>query len=137
MANVTTKRIMQDGFRNAIVALHGVLDTANDTQSITLGDFTNNDLRTNSLGVFNGFRIDRIFFSMSQQLSAKLEWHATTQQPLFNLVGYDDWDFTMIGGLQPNVGAAGYNGTIDLTTVGWASGVQVYSIILECTKLYK
>ena len=126
MANVVAVQIMEDGHRNAIVKLDGVLDTSNEAVATKITPASFSPLPTQ-------FRIDRIDYSISPQLVVRLEWHATANVVAYSLTGMDSLWFKDIGGLQNNSGA-GKNGAIDLVTTGWASGTQTYSITLWLVK---
>lgn len=136
MANVTNKRILEDGWRNAVVLLTGILDTSNAslTSTVVKGDFTNNGTAE---GVLKAFRIDKISYSIADQLQVQLYWNATTPQVMAALAGRGHMKFRCVSGLQPaNVAAAGFDGSLNLITTGWASGAQNYSILLEMVKVY-
>lgn len=135
MANATASIIAEEGPRNAVVRLTGVLDTSNVTltPAITLANFTNNDKGLN----FTAFRVDHVSYVISDQLEIQLQWNATTPQNIFALAGrghIGNWDS---GGLQPNQGAAGFDGSINLITTGWTAGTQNYTILIDLVKLYK
>lgn len=136
MANATTKRILEDGPRNAVVLLTGILDTSNAslTPAIQLADFTNNASET---GPLRSFRLDKVSYSIADQLQAQLYWNATTPQVMVALAGRGHLKFKPSSGLQPaNRLAAGFDGAINLITTGWASGIQNYSVLLELVKVY-
>lgn len=126
MANSVAVQIIEDGARNAIVKLDGILDTSNEAvvTKITPASFSPTPTQ---------FRIDRLDYSITQQLGVRLEWHATANVVAAALAGMSDDEYYPFGGLQNNAGA-GKNGAIDLVTTGWASGVQTYSIVLWLVK---
>lgn len=126
MANASTVQIIEDGYRNAIVKLTGVLDTSNESV-VTKIDVTAYSPQPTQ------FRIDHIDYSISDQLEVQIAWHATTNVVIMPLAGRGRMSFWSFGGLQNNSGA-GKNGNIDLLTTGWASGTQTYSIVLELVK---
>lgn len=142
MANTNTKRIVADGPHNAVVELIGELDTSAGAFAVApaidiSADFTNNEVGL----TLNGLRIDTIQYCVSEGVSARLFWNATTDQLIAALAGHDTLCFSEPGnGLQPNRGAAGYDGDIDLTVnnivVAAGTPVQVYTILLKMTKLY-
>lgn len=141
MANANTKRIVADGPKNAVVELIGTLDTSAATFSVTpavdlSADFTNNDAN----GTLVGLRIDEIQYSLSDGLSARLFWDATTDQLIAALAGHDKMCFEPHNGLQPDRAAVGYTGDIDLTVnnivVAAGTPIQVYTLLLSLTKLY-
>jgi len=126
MANASTIQILEDGQRNAIVKLTGVLDTSDQalTQVIEPASYS---------PVPAGFRIDHIDYSISDQLEVQLLWEASTNVLILPLAGRGRMSFWNFGGLQNNAGA-GKTGGILLKTTGWASGTQVYSLVLELVK---
>jgi hypothetical protein len=126
MANSTTYQILEQGARNAIVKLTGVLDTTN-VSLVPAFPIANLDPVPKLL------RIDHIDYSISDQLEVQLFWNATTPALILPLAGRGKMSFWSFGGLQNNAGA-GVDGQINLLTTGWTSGVQVYSIILEMVK---
>lgn len=126
MANSSTIQILEDGPRNSIVKLTGVLDTSNEAVNtkIDVTQFT---------PVPTQYRIDGIWYSISDQLEVQLQWHATTNVLIVPLAGRGKQFYKQFGGLINNAGA-GKNGNIDLLTTGWASGTQIYEIILWLVK---
>jgi hypothetical protein len=128
MANVVATQILEDGHRNIIVKLDGVLDTSNEAVVTKVTPSSFSPLPT-------AFRIDAIRYSVSSQLVVRLEWHATTNVVAFSAAsGQEMLWFKDTGGLQNNSGA-GKNGAIDLVTTGWTSGTQTYSIELWLVKI--
>lgn len=124
MSSVTVQ-ILEDGNRNSIVKLTGLLtaDEALNTK-IDVTQYTPQPTQ---------FRIDGIWYSISDQLEVQLQWHATSNVLILPLAGRGKQFYKQFGGLQNNAGA-GKNGNIDLVTTGWASGTQIYEIILWLVK---
>lgn len=137
MANATVKKVLTDGWRNAVVQLSGVLDTSNATitPAITLADFTNND--PGAKAPLSGFIINCIQYSIADQLQAQLYWNAATPELMVALAGRGKIKYETDGRLVPVFGATGFNGAINLATTGWASGIQNYTILLGMDKLYR
>lgn len=135
MADVTSIKILEEGPRNAMVRISGVLDTANASLAagITLAMFTNNDLNATPL---KGFRLDHIWFTVSDAMSVVLEWDATTQQLIGAFSDANEMNFRHAGGLQPDMAAAGYTGSISIRTVNWSATVQTFTIMLDLIKIY-
>lgn len=133
MANATAKQITEDGYRNAVVKLTGILDTGNASlvPAILLTDFTGND-PTKTL---KGFRVDLVEYSISDGLEVQLYWNATAAQIIFPLYGRGRISAWNYGGFHPDMTAAGFDGSINLVTTGYSAGVA-YTIILELVKLY-
>lgn len=137
MANATSKIILLDGNRNAIVRFAGVLDTADVIDTVTLANFTNND-RNNK---FVGFRVNRLRFAIDPNLGVSLFWNASTPRLIAGLAGTGKMDLQKSGGLQPVQADAGFDGAINFATNGYATRESVgtkanYFVDLELTKLY-
>ncbi len=135
MSNQTTKQITLDGPRNFVVKLTGVLDTSNVslTPAISLSDAVNNDVRLTLVG----FRLDRMEYSIGSGLEVQLAWNATTPQLMTPIAGRGKIDAWHYGGWFPNQQAAGFDGSINLTSTGYPAGTtQNYSVVLELVKLY-
>lgn len=126
MANVVTIQTIEEGPRNAIIKLTGVLDTSDEA-------LNNKVIVLNLNPIATQVRIDHIDYSISGALEAQLYWDATTPQIILPLAGRGKMSFWNFGGLQNNAGA-GKTGNIALLTTGWSVGVQTYSIILELVK---
>jgi hypothetical protein len=135
MANATDIKILEEGPRNAMVRITGVLDTSNATMAaaITTAMFTNNDLNATPL---KGFRLDHIWFSVAQNMSVVLTWDATTPQLIGAWSDANEMNFRHAGGLQPDMAAAGYTGSISLATVNWATGTLTFTVMLDLVKIY-
>lgn len=128
MANAVTTQIILDGPRNVVVKMVALLDTSDiaATNIVTLAGLAN--------PVPTQLRIDRIAYSVSQQLGVQLYWDATTDVIITNLFpGGDDLCFKGIGGLLNNAGS-GKTGAIQVVTTGWASGIQGFTLVLELVK---
>lgn len=136
MANSLSKQIVEEGPRNAIVKLAGVLDSSNVilTPAVSLSDFTNNDVRQN----FVGLRIDFIDYSSGPQLVTSLEWNSANPQLIAGFAQSDELDFKTSGGIIPDMTRSAYDGAINLRTVGFVPGnYATYTIVLKMVKLYK
>jgi len=126
MANVTTAQTLLDGDRNVVIHCVGVLDTSNLSAT---------DVATLSLvPVPTGLRIDKVQYSISSQLSVLVLWDATADVTALALTGQGEFCFKDVGGLINNAGA-GVTGKIQLSTVGWASGSQSYTVTLHLVKM--
>lgn len=126
MANVTTVQTLQDGDRNVVIHCVGVLDTSNLAAT---------DVATLSLvPIPTGLRIDKVQYSISSQLSVLVLWDATADVTALALSGQGCHEFACCGGLINNAGA-GVTGKIQLSTVGWASGSQSFTVTLHLVKM--
>lgn len=135
MANTNSERILEDGWRYAIVQLTGKVDTSDVSlvSAITLSQFTNNEPRSSLVG----FRIDEIEFSIGEPLMVFLAWNGATPQQFAALAQSGEMNYRKKGGLQPDRLASGYDGNINLTTGGYVGGLTVgYTVLLKMVKLY-
>lgn len=126
MANVVAVQTLIDGPRNVVMKLTGLLDTSNESATLKVDVSTLGQTPT-------AVRIDKINYSISDQLNVQLYWDATTDLLIVPLAGRGEINAKQFGGLQNNAGA-GKTGDIWLATTGWASGTQSYEIILEMVK---
>lgn len=131
MANSLSIQILEEGPRNAVVKLVGVLDTSNQSAVLAI------DLSTLNQGGLGptptAVRIDMVDYSISDQLSVQFLWDATTDVVALALVGREDMNFRGFGGVTNNAGA-GKTGNILVTTTGYASGTQTYTIVMQMVK---
>jgi len=79
-------------------------------------------------------RVDEIEYSISGSLKVILDWDASTDVVFLALSGQGEICTEKFGGLQNNAGT-GVTGDIALTTVGWASGTETYSLLMRMTKV--
>lgn len=127
MANTATSHTLIDGDRNLVMLFTGLLDTSNESRVIKVDASTFGPAATK-------IRIDKLQYSISSQLSLILDWDADTDVRFLTLSGQGEIEACKFGGLQNNAGT-GVTGDIALTTVGWASGSQSYTLLLEMTKV--
>jgi hypothetical protein len=66
-------------------------------------------------------------------LELQLQWQGTPNSPLMPIAGRGRMSFVDFGGITDN--AATPTGAIQLLSTGWASGTQIFSLILEMVKL--
>ena len=134
MANAFATQIISDGPRNAIIKLTGVLDTSNLAQTLAVDLSTLSPIvQGTNLTKPAAVAIHHLDYSLGDQLEVQLTWDATTQVAILPLAGRGRMSFKDFGGLQNNSGA-GKTGNINITTTGWASGTQVFSVVLEMVK---
>ena len=139
MANTFSREILADGYRNAVVKISGVLDTADASlaPAVSLTDFVNND---NVMGKLSGLRVDHIWHSMGNGIEMLLTWDATVQQQIAAVAARGRETFIGVGGLKPNMLALGFSGDINLLTTGFnvqGPGPQNFTLLLEMIKLYR
>ncbi len=135
MANSFGIKILQEGPRNAIVKLTGILDSGDITATsvIALSDFHNNDQQL----YLTGFRIDFIEYSMSGGMEINLFWNSNNPEQITPLAGRSRFGGRNYGGITPDSTRAGYDGSINMVTSGTPAGTtNNFTIILELVKLY-
>lgn len=136
MPTVLDKQILEEGPRNAVVKLTGVVQDGDVhlAPAIALSDFSNNDIKMTLVGL----RVDAIMYSMGQVLDAVLSWKANTPQQIAPLAKSGKIDVTGDGGFLPDQLRSGYDGGINLDTSNFSPGTtQNYTILLRLVKLYK
>ncbi len=142
MANVIDMRILQEGPRNAIVKLTGYLDSGdvNEQSVINIAQFVNNDQQLYLVG----FRVDTLEWSMSTGLEIMLQWNSNNPQQILPISGRGNFCEKRIGGLLPDRTIPGYDGSINLITMGASFGsiqfaagqIANFSVVLDLVKLY-
>jgi hypothetical protein len=133
MANSYTLQTLEDGPRNVVIKIDGVLDTSDLSSTLVvdpslLSDYDINGVKASQL------RINRIVYDVEDLLDVQLYWDASTPVRIWNLVGRGKVDAWRYGGISNNAGA-GKTGKITMTTQGWSIGaVLSFTIILELVK---
>lgn len=136
MSNVVEKQILEEGPRNAVVKVTGVLDTSdvNLISFIKLSDFSNNDSRQNLVGL----RFDAVNYSLGVQIDLLLSWNGNSPQQITPLSRSGKIDVAGEGGALPDQNRSGYDGSINIKSSGYPAGtVQNFTLILHFVKLYK
>jgi len=136
MANQLDFQITEEGHRNAVLKLTGVLDTTDvsETPAVALSDFVNNDPRL----VLSGLRVDLLEYVIGDGIEIILEWASLNPKQIFALAGRGRINSTNYGGFLPDPSRPGYNGNINLRTTGYVQGsIQNFTIVLELVKLYR
>lgn len=134
MANSVTVKIIEDGPRNAIVNIVGLVDSSDVAPApvVALNQFTGNDR-----GRFVGFKVVDVDYSVTESLVVLLNWNSSTPQPICALSGSDEILGKKHGGLAPNRLAGGYDGTINLSTEGYVAGrTYGFTLRVSMTKMY-
>lgn len=126
MANVLTTQIILDGPRNLVVKVTGTLDTSD----LALTTIVTPSTTFRSPPLVQLIHVD---YAMTDQLEIQLQWQGTPNQPLLPLAGRGRMSFHDFGGIPDN--AATPTGNIQMLTTGWASGTQVFTLVLEMVKI--
>lgn len=126
MANLLTTQTIIDGARNTVIKVTGVLDTSDLAYTIVVDPTTLVPQPTQ-------LRLDHIDYSVSDQLELRIQWDATVPVDIMPLAGRGRMTFWNFGGLQNNAGA-GKTGKIGISTKGWTSGTQTFTLVFEMVK---
>lgn len=135
MANSLSVKITEDGRRNAIVTLIGVVDTADMAvaSAIPITSFVNNDVQLK----LKGLSLRTVRYSVTEGLSVLLAWKSNTPELMCALSGSGNMDRRCDGGYPPNMMASGYAGDINLSTDGFIAGkAYTFTVDLWMTKKY-
>ena len=126
MANSVTTQLLQDGERNVVLKVVGILDTGNYAKATLL------DISTL---VPEPARVSLVkaIYSVQEPLSVNLYWDATTDVPIIVMAGTDHQDFRRTGPLSNN-GGAGLNGDVLMETTGYSAGTVTFYVDLWFTK---
>jgi hypothetical protein len=132
MANSTSIQILNDGPRNVVVKLDGLLDTSDLTSTTVVDPALLSDMNINGVKA-SKLRINKIVYDVEDTLDVELFWDAATPVRIWNLVGRGKVDAHRTGGINNN--ATNPTGKITMTTQGWSTGaILSYTIILELVK---
>ena len=81
--------------------------------------------------------LNKVWFNINPSAvadAARFTWDATSDVTFLSLNGYDDYDFSSLGGLQ-NTQASGYTGDVKIVIPAHTAG-DTYSIVTEWLKYY-
>jgi len=120
MANVTSTQIVQDGPRNVVIKVEGILDTSDLASTVIVDPATLGGMGNTGAIKALDLIVDRIQFSVEDGLECRLAWDASTPTRIVELQGRGTEKYERFGGL-PNNSGAGRTGKILLSTQGWSS----------------
>jgi hypothetical protein len=132
------RQILEEGYRNVIVKLTGVLTDSDiyETPAFSLQDAPS----VPEGSVLVGYRVDLVEYSISAGLEVVLEWNSLNPQVILPLAGRGKVCATAYGGLHPDMTKLDYDGSLNLKTLGFsniANAVATFTVMLELVKLYK
>ena len=133
MANSLSVRIVEDGPRNAVVNIVGVVEDSDILQTpvISLASFVGNDYRT-----LIGLKVVDADFSVTSDLTVLLSWNATAPQPIAAFSNAGELRGRRHGGIAPDKTAVGYDGNINLQTKGFVAGKSYgFTVTLRMVKM--
>jgi len=135
MANSVQTQILEDGDRNVVVKLIGILDTSNVSLATLLDPATLASVNTSGLNSQKAatLAIKKVTFDIEDGLAVNLYWDATTDVPIWRFTGRSKVNADFVGFLQNNAGS-GVTGKILYDTDGYTSGLASFSLLIECIK---
>lgn len=125
MANVVTTQLLIDGASKIVLLCTGVLDTSNEAAVAKL------DVSALA-GAPTRIAIEEVEYSISGALKVILAWDATADVTFAALSGQGEMCFD-----PPviNNAGAGITGDVMLSTVGYTSGTEAYSVLIRAKKV--
>lgn len=135
MANITSIQILEDGDRNVVAKLVGILDTSDVSKTTLLDPATLTSVNTSGLNPqkAESLAIKKVTFDIEDGLAVNFYWDATTDVPIWRFTGRAMANAEFVGYLQNNAGA-GKTGAILYDTDGFTSGPVSFSLLIECIK---
>lgn len=132
MANSVTIQILQDGPRNTIIKVEGVLDTSDLASTVIADPAVLQSIDFANKVKAAKLRLLECSYSIEDALSVNLFWDATTPVRIGELVGRAEFKSKSYGGFLNNAGA-GVTGKITMTTEGWI-GIKSFWFVMELIK---
>ncbi len=133
MANALSIVSIQDGPRNVIIKLTGILDTSDVSVATLVDPATLSKIGTVE-GVATRLALCQVKYNIEDTLAVYLYWDATTDVLILPLEGRGKIDFeTPIN----NTEASGVTGIVNYATQGYASGTLSFALELVFKKYIK
>lgn len=126
MANTVTTTTLRDTERGVTLLTNVSLDTSNLSDSV-IADVSA------MVPVPVTLCLKEVHYWLPSGITARLEWDATTDAALLNLVGDGYACFDDFGGIKDSR-ASGYTGDVLLTTLGYSSGTVAFTLLTEWIK---
>jgi hypothetical protein len=135
MANSLVVKVTEEGPRNTIVKMVGVVDTAdmNVPQALILSSLSN-DYKDRRL---TGLRLDSAKYTVTNGLILLLSWNSNSPELMCAISESGELDLRPEGGFAPNRTVSGYEGSINLATKGFIAGTPyAFTVALRLRKMY-
>lgn len=128
MANSLVTQVLNDGPRNTMIKVVGILDSSDLTNQVIVNPATLSSIQPGMSGTFppTFVAIKRVDFAVEDTLDIRLTWDGSPTSIIEDLVGRGTFYYGDLGFLQNN--AANPTGKILISTQGWTGGA-----ILEFT----
>lgn len=137
MANQVDVQIIEEGYRNATARIAAQMDTSNVSllPAFAVSQFVANDPNYTKL---LGFRVDWLQYSVDPDIVVSVFWNSSAPQLIAAMSDSNDLKWRDVGGLKPNMLLTGFDGSINLTAIGFTPGnVSGFTISLGLVKLYQ
>jgi hypothetical protein len=132
MVNSVTTQVINDGSRNYIIKVVGIVNASNVAPFAVVNVATIGLMDINLQP--NRVRIERIVGDSDPGLDVILQWDATAPVNIYSFNGHGHDEYERTGGLSNNAGA-GITGNVLLSTSGWTTGASLnFTLVIECTK---
>jgi hypothetical protein len=133
MANSSSVQVLIDGPRNVSIKYEGVLDSGDLAYAVILDPATLAGLDNTGTLKAKNFRIERVQYSIEDNLSVNLFWDAATPKRIEELVGRGCQKYESFGGLVNN--ATSPSGKIGASTEGAAAGsILSFTVLISLIK---
>lgn len=133
MANSVTTLVLQDGHRNYVLKVVGILDTADEAATLLVDMSALNTMTFNGSTPPTSLMVKKIEFSIEAGLEVRLWWDATADVPIAALHGQGEFCFNPPA--RNNAGA-GKTGDIMYSTQGFvANTANSFTFTLHCIKV--
>lgn len=134
MANEFTIQTIQDGPRNAVIKISGVLDTSDLAQQVLIDPALLAGIDNTGLQKAAKLRLERVIWNCEPPLAVNMWWDATVPVRIEDLTGQGHKEFRSFGGLTNNAGA-GVTGKVLIGSQGWTLGaILSFTATLEFIK---
>lgn len=136
MANTVERQIVRDGARNACVKWTGILDTSDFSlaPAIALGELVGSDQNL----VCVGLRVMSMQVLTTPELILELAWNGSSPQLVAAVTNQNSLADVFCGGFSPDRARAGYDGALNLKSVGYRPGTKAsFALVVEMAKIYR
>lgn len=136
MPNKVDRQIIEDGWRNVVVKFTGALtdDDITLAPALDLSDVSNNATGERLVGFAGG----SVEYAVSAGLTLSILWASAEPQQMFLVADSNSLGCPQkTGYFYPNQAAPGYDGSLQVSTQGFApGGTASFTAILRLKKIY-
>jgi hypothetical protein len=120
MANSLVVKVTEEGPRNTVVKVVGVVDSGdmNVQRALILSSLSNDD----KAAKLTGLRLDSAKYTVTNGLVVLLSWNSNSPELMAAISESGELDLRPEGGFPPDRTVSGYEGSINLSTRGFVAG---------------